>query len=107
LSAKHRAEAATLSQSLNKLHHKLSADGNMSADECITFIKDEILTNTTGEIDYVELLQYPSLTVINGQASLSKSVENQRFIVAVAVKFGTTRLIDNALFQVSEVIERV
>jgi len=107
LSAKHRMEATALSLSLNNLHHKLKSNTRMTSDECIAFIKDEIMTNTTGEIDYVELLHYPSLTVVAGQLTIAESLENQRFIVAVAVKFGTTRLIDNALFQVGEVIERV
>ncbi|MCR8660258.1 pantoate--beta-alanine ligase [Paenibacillus endoradicis] len=107
LSAKHRMEATTLSKSLNKLHHQLKDNNKMTSDECVAFITNEIITNTSGEIDYVELLHYPSLTAVQDRLSIAESFENQRFIVAVAVKFGTTRLIDNALFQVGEVIERV
>jgi len=107
LSALHRVEATSLSLSLNRLHHKFIDNANITPDESIAFVRDEILTNTTGEIDYIELLHYPSLTVVDGQVSIGESLDNQRFIVAVAVKFGTTRLIDNALFQVGEVIERV
>lgn len=107
LSAKHRMEATILSLSLNKLHHQLKDNNKMTTDECIALITNEIVTNTTGEIDYVELLHYPSLTGVEGHLAIAESLENQRFIVAVAVKFGTTRLIDNALFHVGEVIERV
>lgn len=107
LSALHRIEATTLNQSLTRLHHKLNDNMMMTTDQIIAFIRDEIITNTTGEIDYIDLLHYPTLTVIEGKAPIRENFANQRFIVAIAVKFGTTRLIDNALFQVGEVIERV
>ena len=107
LSAVHRSEATVLSASLNELAEALLHNGEMTAEQCINLIKDRITENTSGEIDYVELLQYPSLTPVSPKLSLQRALSGSRFIVALAVKFGSTRLIDNALFQVEEVIERV
>jgi len=107
LSALHRSEATVLSASLNELAEVLMFNGEMTAEQCINLIKDRITENTSGEIDYVELLQYPSLTPVSPKLSLQRALSGSRFIVALAVKFGSTRLIDNALFQVEEVIERV
>jgi len=107
LSAVHRSEATVLSASLNELAEVLMFNGEMTAEQCINLIKDRITENTSGEIDYVELLQYPSLTPVSPKLSLQRALSGSRFIVALAVKFGSTRLIDNALFQVEEVIERV
>lgn len=107
LSAAQRAEATVLSSSLSKLAEMLERDGMMNAEQCVAFISEQISEQTSGEIDYIELLEYPSLTPVSSNQALLESMSGRRFIVALAVKFGNTRLIDNALFHVEEVIERV
>jgi len=106
LNAAHRTEATVLSQSLSELANALKLNSKMTAAQCIELITNNI-KQTSGEIDYVELLEYPSLQSVAKGGKLLDILNGQRFIVALAVKFGTTRLIDNALFQVEEVIERV
>lgn len=106
LNAAHRTEATVLSQSLSELANTLKQDGDMTPAQCIELITNNI-KQTSGEIDYIELLEYPSLQPVAKGQKLQKILNGQRFIVALAVKFGSTRLIDNALFQVEEVIERV
>lgn len=107
LSAMQRSEAAVLSQSLSELSGALRQDGMMTAQQCVDFITERINGQTSGEIDYVELLEYPSLTPVAADEGLLKALADRKFIIALAVKFGSTRLIDNALFYVEEVIERV
>jgi len=106
LNANQRTEATVLSQSLSELAQSLKLNEVMTAAQCIELITNNI-KQTTGEIDYVELLEYPSLHPIAKGQRLQELPSGQRFIVALAVKYGSTRLIDNALFQVEEVIERV
>lgn len=107
LSAVQRNEATVLSLSLSDLSAALRQDGMMTAQQCVEFITDRIKGQTSGEIDYVELLEYPSLTPVAMDEGLLQSLADRKFIAALAVKFGSTRLIDNALFYVEEVIERV
>jgi len=106
LNAAHRTEATVLSQSLSELANELKSNSEMTGAQCIELITNNI-KQTSGEIDYVELLEYPSLQSVAKEKNLQDTMNGQRFIVALAVKFGSTRLIDNALFQVEEVIERV
>lgn len=103
----HRSEATTLSRTLCKLHQTFAINNELTAAECIELVAKEINEHTTGVIDYIELLHYPTLTPVPNDTALIEALHGQRFIVALAVKFGTTRLIDNALFHVGEVIERV
>ncbi|MFC6332249.1 pantoate--beta-alanine ligase [Paenibacillus septentrionalis] len=106
LSPAHRTEAAVLSQSLGELAQALNVSSSMTGAQCVALITNKI-KETSGEIDYVELLEYPSLRTVAMHIPLDRVLSGQRFIVALAVKFGSTRLIDNALFHVEEVIERV
>lgn len=84
-----RSAALVLSRSLNKVceafnkgERKTSVLKNIAAAE----LKAEPLAN----IEYVELLSYPDL------AEIEEITETA--LLALAVKFGTTRLIDNVIF---------
>lgn len=107
LTPQQRTEATALSQSLANISKVLLENRNTTAAEVLTNVSAYISEHTSGEIDYVELLQYPSLTPVEAGLPIGESLDAQKFIVALAVKFGTTRLIDNAVFHVGEVIERV
>lgn len=107
LTPQHRTEAAALSQALSELANKLKLSSTLTAQQCVAYIRDHINEKTSGDIDYVSLLQYPQLSEVTSNRPLIEQLANERFIVALAVRFGETRLIDNALFHVEEVIERV
>lgn len=90
LSAEERKQALVLSQGLYAAE-KLFADGERSTAFLKETVRQKILTAPLARIDYVELLTYPELTPC-------ETVKSQ-CLLAVAVKFGTTRLIDNILLE--------
>lgn len=107
LSTIQRSEATVLSESLSELANALKLNGAMTPAQCIELITNNIKEKTSGDIDYVELLEYPALMPVPAHEGLLDALADRKFIVALAVRFGSTRLIDNALFHVEEVIERV
>lgn len=56
--------------------------------------RDQIETSTGGKLDYLECLAYPDLKPIDGQTT--------DVLLAAAVYMGSTRLIDNLIFNVKE-----
>lgn len=87
LSETERAESAKLYQALQQ-GVAAARDGKDPIPEMTGFIESE----TSGRIDYIELLSYPDLTDSpNGQA-----------ILALAVQFQKARLIDNIIFNLKE-----
>jgi pantoate--beta-alanine ligase len=89
LSEEERKQAVVLSQSLNEAKSAFEAGKSPSA------IRDQIIAQISSKplakIDYVEILTYPELVPLD-------YFKGTPFIIALAVKFGTTRLIDNQLF---------
>lgn len=55
----------------------------------VEFVRQKIEEDTLGKIDYVEILSYPQLTTVDEQAT--------EVILATAVSFSKTRLIDNLI----------
>lgn len=88
LSEIERKEATSLYSGL-KLGQKLIVDGIKNPATIITEVKKFISNNTSGKIDYIELLSFPKLKSI--------TTINQQVILAVAVKFSNARLIDNII----------
>ncbi|MBU9671944.1 pantoate--beta-alanine ligase [Planococcus sp. CP5-4] len=87
LSETERAEAPKLYQALQR-GVTIACNGKDPIPEMTRFIQSE----TSGTIDYIELLSYPDLTEApNGQA-----------ILALAVQFQKARLIDNIIFNLKE-----
>ena len=87
LSETERVEAPKLYQALQR-GVTAARDGENPIPEMTRFIQSE----TSGKIDYIELLSYPDLTeALNGQA-----------ILALAVQFQKARLIDNIIFNLKE-----
>ncbi|MGB6777367.1 pantoate--beta-alanine ligase [Planococcus citreus] len=87
LSETERVEAPKLYQALQR-GVTAARDGENPIPEMTRFIQSE----TSGKIDYIELLSYPDLTEApNGQA-----------ILALAVQFQKARLIDNIIFNLKE-----
>jgi pantoate--beta-alanine ligase len=88
LTEKERMEAPALYRSL-QLGEEMIQDGVTNPETIISAIKEKILTETSGEIDYVNLLSYPNL---ENMASIQDTC-----IIALAVQFSKARLIDNII----------
>lgn len=91
LTKEEREQAVILSQSLQSAKGWI-AEGCIEAVSLRARIIDKISSCPFAKIDYVEILSYPSLTKITKL--------DQPAIIALAVKFGNTRLIDNLLWDV-------
>lgn len=91
LTAEQRQEAKVLSQSLNEAETFLRAGGR-SARELEKQIRDRVSRQCHGIIDYVE---------VRDAGDLSEVIIIERpVLIALAVKFGSTRLIDNKVLEV-------
>ena len=88
LSGQEREAALVLSRSL-KLAEEVFAAGERSAEKIRSLVEHKIAAEESAEIDYVEIYSYPELDTIDAEISEA--------LLAVAVRFGTTRLIDNTI----------
>ena len=91
LNPQQRQEALVLSQSL-RAAEQLIKDGERDPEKVRAFIKDIIETKPGAQIDYIEINRASDL------ASLDR-IEGT-VLIALAVKFGTTRLTDNLMVEV-------
>ncbi|MNZ75694.1 Pantothenate synthetase [compost metagenome] len=98
LNAEQRLQAVVLSQALT-LANTWVLEPGMTAERLVDQVKAHIRTADEAVIDYVELLSYPSLQAPDAAEALERL--EQPFILALAVKFGTTRLIDNCLLEIA------
>lgn len=92
LSVEQRKDALVLSQSLEIAKNKIQ-NGERDANRIKSAIRDHITSSPLAEIDYVSLVDVKTL--------LPLTVIEDEFLIALAVKFGKTRLIDNYRGQVS------
>lgn len=88
LSEAEKAAALVLSGSLNTAREAFTC-GEKNVDKLKLLIIDKIQKESFADIDYVEIYTFPDLKEI-------ETVDGQ-VIIALAVRFGTTRLIDNTL----------
>jgi len=86
-----RMEARVLSASLAEAE-KMIQQGELSARVIEQAIKARIMTETSGEIDYVEVRKADDLEKIE---EITETV-----LIALAARFGQTRLIDNKVVEV-------
>lgn len=101
LSAEERSEALVLSRSLRAVRKALEEGTVRTAGEARAMLMSGIQESGLAVIDYAEILTYPDLEPIAGEQALL-SVPGE-IIMALAVKFGKTRLIDNNVFTAKEV----
>ncbi|WP_445492234.1 pantoate--beta-alanine ligase [Niallia sp. 03133] len=92
LSQEERKEAGILYQSLAAAREEL-IKGNNQLDDLIAHLKDKVEKESSGIVDYLEILTYPALEKINQPSG--------KVIVAIAVQFKKARLIDNIIFDLS------
>lgn len=90
LSPEQRSEALVLSRSLNEAEKSIKA-GQRQAAEIERKIREKISQESSGEIDYVEIRSAEDLTKVN---EIKSDV-----LIALAVRFGSTRLIDNKIVE--------
>lgn len=100
LTAEQRQQAVVLSQALQLAGEKMKQE-DVTREQIIELVTSKIKEASQAVIDYVELLQYPRLEEPRPDMKLRES--DAPLLLAVAVKFGSTRLIDNRLFQPTEV----
>jgi len=91
LTPEQRIEARVLSESLVEAERNIK-QGERSARIIEQLIINRITAETSGEIDYVEVCRAEDLEGIEEIKGL--------VLIALAVRFGTTRLIDNKLVEV-------
>jgi len=86
------AEAPVIQQALKR--GVLLFNEGVAVDEIEREIAAYITANSSGIMDYVSLLSYPTLTEFDGSSDEA--------ILACAVKFGKTRLIDNTIMSTKD-----
>ncbi len=91
LSAEERREAPALYRAL-MVGQKMIAQGERHAQKVIEAMRDVIEPQRSAKIDYIEAVDAKDLTPV---AELKDSI-----LLAVAVRFGNARLIDNALVHI-------
>lgn len=91
LSPEERKSALILSKSL-KLAKEAFTNGQRDVEAILNLVKDTIQTEKTSQIDYVEMYKLPGLKPVGNK------IEGI-VLLALAVKFGTTRLIDNVILE--------
>lgn len=87
LSGTERKAATILSASLNKAKEAF-LEGVTDANAIIDIIQSTINTEPLSDIEYVEIYKLPGLQPVD-------KIINSKVLVALAVRFGKTRLIDN------------
>ena len=90
LSSEERQQALIINQSLLKAKEAYK-EGETSTKTLTLLIEESITSMPLAQIDYVSIYSYPSLKEIDQI--------NGSSIIAVAVRFGKTRLIDNIILQ--------
>lgn len=91
LSDEERQAALVLSRSLRKAKEAFDA-GETDAAALMKITADEIASESAAKTDYVELYAFPSLAPIEKV--------NEDALLAIAVRIGKTRLIDNVVLEV-------
>lgn len=86
-----RQQATILNKSLDAAVKQIE-EGERNADQVMKKIRSTILNMNLANIDYVEIVDTETMQQIN--------VIKNKVLIAIAVKFGNTRLIDNRILEV-------
>lgn len=95
LSPEHRQAALVLSQSLFAVERWAESGEADTIGHLREKIVQQISAVSSADIDYVDILSFPGLTDIDSNERLQDW--KGKAIIALAVKFGATRLIDNRI----------
>lgn len=96
LSEEERRQALVLSRSLREVRRGIDSGTVRTVDEARELLVSVISESPLAVIDYAEILTFPDLEPLEGGGRLSDA--GGEIIMALAVKFGRTRLIDNNVF---------
>lgn len=101
LSPEERSQALVLSRSLREARQSIEEGKVTTVAEVRELLTSVISSSPLAVIDYAELLTFPNLEGLENEVLLTDV--NGEIIIALAVKFGRTRLIDNNVFIPKEV----
>ncbi|MGQ8872913.1 pantoate--beta-alanine ligase [Paenibacillus sp. TSA_86.1] len=104
LSTELRQEALVLSHALRVAQEAVEAGTAVTADDIRRLLREHITNSAHAIIDYAEIQAFPSLEPL---ADHEKIKAYDDLLIALAVKFGKTRLIDNIRIQKLEVLSHV
>lgn len=104
LSAEQRTQALVLSKALRAAQEAADTGIAINAADIRRILREQIATSSLAVIDYAEIQAFPSLVPLADQEEVQGRDD---LLIALAVKFGKTRLIDNIRLQKSEVLSHV
>ncbi|RJG24529.1 pantoate--beta-alanine ligase [Paenibacillus thiaminolyticus] len=96
LSGEEREQALGLSRSLRMAEEWLREEPAFTAEEIKSRIRQVIGKAPLADIDYVDILTFPALQALPSDEAVGNAGSD--VLIALAVRFGRTRLIDNRLF---------
>ncbi|WP_374018717.1 pantoate--beta-alanine ligase [Paenibacillus thiaminolyticus] len=96
LSGEEREQALGLSRSLRMAEEWLRGEPALTAEEIKSRIRQVIGEAPLADIDYVDILTFPALQALPSNEAVVNAGSD--VLIALAVRFGRTRLIDNRLF---------
>lgn len=105
LSPEERSQALALSKALRTAQAAVTEQEASTVGELDAILRQTINQSPLARIDYVEVLTFPSLQPLDLTQRLEQIEEE--VIMALAVHFGRTRLIDNMRLQKAEVLSHV
>lgn len=100
LSAEERSQALVLSGSLREVRQAMDEGKIRTVAEARKLLTAVISSSPLAVIDYAEILTFPDLEKLEEASMLTDAGGD--IIIALAVKFGRTRLIDNNVFTPKE-----
>lgn len=89
-----REAALVLSRQLLHVQELINEGGTLTAGEAKEALLHAFTAEPLAEVDYVEVVRFPGLQPLGDSERIAQDGE---VLVAVAVKFGSTRLIDNVI----------
>ncbi|GIO42736.1 pantoate--beta-alanine ligase [Paenibacillus apis] len=89
-----REAALVLSRQLLHVQELINEGGTLTAGEAKETLLHAFTAEPLAEVDYVEVVRFPGLQPLGDSERIAQDGE---VLVAVAVKFGSTRLIDNVI----------
>jgi pantoate--beta-alanine ligase len=98
LNDEERRQALAINQSLSIVRRHIDENSDLTVEALIQDVQTYILEHSIARIDYVQLLTYPNFEDVKGATTIQQLNDNKsRLLLAVAVYYGKTRLIDNIL----------
>ena len=87
-----------LYQALEAADEYIRTQQGGTCEELREMIRQKIQTAPLADIDYIEIVTFPGLESLPDQEKIADTLQQQPVLAALAVRFGSTRLIDNRLW---------